>query len=127
MAHKKTAYLWIFFRCEALTQCGFNADRIYGCFTHFNAQQRGQLRRLFCAVAALCTILGMAIMMSVGVAAPDTKEAIDEEVEVSAENLYKVVAHDDDKTTMDFVIRVMVQIFKKPFIFAEAILSLIHI
>lgn len=39
---------------------------------------------------------------------------------------WKVIAHDDDFTTMEFVVRIMVQIFKKPVIFAEAIMWQVH-
>ena len=39
---------------------------------------------------------------------------------------WKVIAHDDNFTTMEFVVRIMVQIFKKPVIFAEAIMWQVH-
>lgn len=39
---------------------------------------------------------------------------------------WKVIAHDDPITTMEFVVRIMVQIFKKPLIFAEAIMWQVH-
>jgi ATP-dependent Clp protease adaptor protein ClpS len=39
---------------------------------------------------------------------------------------WKVIAHDDDVTTMEFVVRIMVQIFKKPLILAEAIMWQVH-
>jgi ATP-dependent Clp protease adaptor protein ClpS len=42
------------------------------------------------------------------------------------EKRYKVIAHDDAFTTMEFVVRIMVQIFKKPVIFAEAIMWQVH-
>ncbi len=42
------------------------------------------------------------------------------------ESLWKVIAHDDPITTMEFVVRIMVQIFKKPLIFAEAIMWQVH-
>ena len=42
------------------------------------------------------------------------------------EPLWKVIAHDDPVTTMEFVVRIMVQIFKKPLIFAEAIMWQVH-
>jgi len=46
--------------------------------------------------------------------------------EETADTLYKVIAHDDNVTTMEFVVRIMVQIFKKPVIFAEAIMWQVH-
>lgn len=42
------------------------------------------------------------------------------------DKLWKIIAHDDDVTSMDFVIRIMVQIFMKPVIFAEAIMWQVH-
>ena len=39
---------------------------------------------------------------------------------------WKVIAHDDPITTMEFVVRIMVQVFKKPLIFAEAIMWQVH-
>ena len=39
---------------------------------------------------------------------------------------WKIIAHDDPFTTMEFVVRIMVQIFKKPLIFAEAIMWQVH-
>jgi ATP-dependent Clp protease adaptor protein ClpS len=39
---------------------------------------------------------------------------------------WKIIAHDDDVTTMEFVVRIMVQIFKKPLILAEAIMWQVH-
>ena len=46
--------------------------------------------------------------------------------EEDLESLWKVIAHDDPITTMEFVVRIMVQIFKKPLIFAEAIMWQVH-
>ncbi len=40
--------------------------------------------------------------------------------------LWKVIAHDDPVTTMEFVVRIMVQVFHKPLIFAEAIMWQVH-
>ncbi|HRQ41436.1 MAG TPA: ATP-dependent Clp protease adaptor ClpS [Chloroflexota bacterium] len=39
---------------------------------------------------------------------------------------WKVIAHDDPVTTMDFVVWVLVQFFYKPLIFAEAIMWQVH-
>ncbi len=46
--------------------------------------------------------------------------------ETTAVDRYKVIAHDDNYTTMDFVVRVMIQVFKKPIIFAEMIMWQVH-
>ena len=42
------------------------------------------------------------------------------------DDLWKIIAHDDNVTTMEFVVRIMVQIFQKPLIFAEGIMWQIH-
>ena len=39
---------------------------------------------------------------------------------------YKVIAHDDNSTSMEFVVRIMIQVFKKPIIFAEMIMWQVH-
>ena len=56
--------------------------------------------------------------------------SIEEEQRVAAETAagqrWKVIAHDDNFTTMEFVVRIMVQIFKKPLVFAEAIMWQVH-
>lgn len=60
----------------------------------------------------------------------DGETEIAEETKVEAEEtedkLYRVIAHDDPVTTMEFVVRIMVQVFKKPLIFAEAIMWQVH-
>lgn len=57
---------------------------------------------------------------------PDVLEEQQIEQEAELEKRYKVIAHDDPVTTMEFVVRIMVQIFKKPLIFAEAIMWQVH-
>jgi ATP-dependent Clp protease adaptor protein ClpS len=42
------------------------------------------------------------------------------------DTLWKVIAHDDDRTTMEFVVRLLLQVFKKPLILAEAIMWQVH-
>ncbi len=68
----------------------------------------------------------MATVTTPDVATPDLDEDIAVDVEKSAEKLWTVIAHDDPFTTMDFVIRIMVQVFKKPAVFAEAIMWQVH-
>jgi len=53
----------------------------------------------------------------------EEKRVVDE---TSAGQRWKVIAHDDNVTTMEFVVRIMVQIFKKPLVFAEAIMWQVH-
>jgi ATP-dependent Clp protease adaptor protein ClpS len=56
----------------------------------------------------------------------ETEEAQQLDLDETRESLCKVIAHDDPFTTMEFVVRIMVQIFKKPLIFAEAIMWQVH-
>jgi len=56
----------------------------------------------------------------------EVQEVQQTEQDEAIEPLWKVIAHDDPITTMEFVIRIMVQIFKKPLIFAEAIMWQVH-
>lgn len=60
------------------------------------------------------------------VTAPKIEEKKKVVNEAAAEKRWKVIAHDDNFTTMEFVVRIMVQIFKKPVIFAEAIMWQVH-
>ena len=53
-------------------------------------------------------------------------EQLDLHVKDELEKRWKIIAHDDPFTTMEFVVRIMVQIFKKPLIFAEAIMWQVH-
>ena len=62
---------------------------------------------------------------------PDVPDVdIDEERRVgaddTADSLWKVIAHDENVTTMEFVVQVMVHIFEKPVIFAEMIMRQVH-
>lgn len=56
----------------------------------------------------------------------DIQEDQRTEQDEAVEPRWKVIAHDDPVTTMEFVVRIMVQIFKKPLIFAEAIMWQVH-
>jgi ATP-dependent Clp protease adaptor protein ClpS len=57
---------------------------------------------------------------------PDLAREEASQSDESLEKLWKVIAHDDPFTTMEFVVRIMVQIFKKPLILAEAIMWQVH-
>jgi len=46
--------------------------------------------------------------------------------EPTTDDRYKVIAHDDNFTSMEFVVRIMIQVFKKPIIFAEMIMWQVH-
>ncbi len=64
------------------------------------------------------------IYFSTITADPDLIEEVT--VDDSDDTLWKVIAHDDDRTTMEFVVRLLLQVFKKPLIFAEAIMWQVH-
>ena len=63
---------------------------------------------------------------STEISEPEILEKTQLDQEETADHLYKVIAHDDPITTMEFVVRIMVQVFKKPVIFAEAIMWQVH-
>ena len=66
------------------------------------------------------------VQASTAVSQPDgAKEQLIEKDE-ALEKRWKIIAHDDPVTTMEFVVRIMVQIFKKPVVFAEAIMWQVH-
>lgn len=54
-------------------------------------------------------------------------EKIDETIKVQIPKMYKVLLHNDDKTTFDFVILVLVQIFHKTVEEAIEITHAIHL
>ncbi|MBK8903952.1 MAG: ATP-dependent Clp protease adaptor ClpS [Anaerolineaceae bacterium] len=56
----------------------------------------------------------------------DVEKDIRTHQDEALEPRWKVIAHDDPITTMEFVVRIMVQVFKKPLIFAEAIMWQVH-
>jgi len=62
--------------------------------------------------------------MPIEINEPETVEDVAEDV--LGDQLWKVIAHDDPITSMEFVVRIMVQVFKKPLIFAEAIMWQVH-
>lgn len=66
------------------------------------------------------------LMMGTAVAAPKVDKKQKTNQDETLEKRVKVIAHDDPITTMEFVVQVMVQIFKKPVIFAEAIMWQVH-
>lgn len=54
-------------------------------------------------------------------------EKVDETIKVQIPKMYKVILHNDDQTTMDFVIGVLVQIFHKTVQEAVEITLSIHV
>lgn len=57
---------------------------------------------------------------------PDVKETPVADDTAVDDTLWKIIAHDDPITTMEFVVWAMVQFFHKPLIFAEAIMWQVH-
>ena len=55
-----------------------------------------------------------------------TKTVVKTEKEVSTPSLFKVLMHNDDYTTMEFVIEVLREVFHKPATDAEKIMLTIH-
>ena len=54
-------------------------------------------------------------------------EKIDEAIEVQEPKMHKVILHNDDKTTFDFVIAVLIDIFHKTIDEAIEITKVIHV
>jgi ATP-dependent Clp protease adaptor protein ClpS len=54
-------------------------------------------------------------------------EKIDETIKVQIPKMYKVLLHNDDKTTFDFVILILVQIFHRSVEDAVEVTKAIHI
>ena len=53
-------------------------------------------------------------------------EKLDERIKVRLPNLYKVILHNDNTTTVDFVIHVLTRIFHKQIDDAVALTQIIH-
>ncbi len=75
---------------------------------------------------ALLPALLIVMQSETAVAEPDLLEKEDTQAEEELEKRWRIIAHDDPFTTMEFVVRIMVQIFKKPLILAEAIMWQVH-
>jgi ATP-dependent Clp protease adaptor protein ClpS len=60
--------------------------------------------------------------------AQDTEiiEKLEEQIKVRIPNMYKVILHNDDKTTMDFVIHVLTKIFHRKLEDALMLTQTIH-
>ena len=57
---------------------------------------------------------------------PKIEEEIEIEIELKAPQLYKVLLHNDDYTSMDFVVMILTTIFRKSMEEAEALMIAIH-
>jgi ATP-dependent Clp protease adaptor protein ClpS len=53
-------------------------------------------------------------------------EELSEQIKVQIPKMYKVLLHNDDATTMDFVVQVLTRIFHKTAIEADEITLMIH-
>ena len=54
------------------------------------------------------------------------KSKIEENIEIKKPKLYKVILHNDDYTTMDFVVEILVTVFNKPIPEATKIMLDVH-
>jgi len=57
---------------------------------------------------------------------PRIETEVENEVELKEPELYRVILHNDDYTTMEFVVEVLKNIFKKNAAEAEAIMWTVH-
>ncbi len=57
---------------------------------------------------------------------PKYEEELDLEIELQEPQMFKVLLHNDDYTSMDFVVEVLMDIFHKTHQQAEQIMLLIH-
>ena len=60
------------------------------------------------------------------IANPEVEEVIGTIEDIGDDDRVKVIIHNDDETPMNFVIFVLVEIFKRPLIFAEGIMWEAH-
>lgn len=79
----------------------------------------------------MCEIFFVAVgqndwVMTAVSADTEAEQDVHTQKDEALEPRWKVIAHDDPVTTMEFVVRIMVQVFKKPLIFAEAIMWQVH-
>lgn len=56
----------------------------------------------------------------------ETIERVDTDTKIEPPKFYKVILHNDDSTTMDFVIEVLTRLFHRPFDEAMDIMLAIH-
>jgi ATP-dependent Clp protease adaptor protein ClpS len=57
---------------------------------------------------------------------PDTEEQTDTETDLKEPSMYKVLLHNDDYTTMEFVVEVLMFVFNKPPEIATGIMMNVH-
>jgi ATP-dependent Clp protease adaptor protein ClpS len=57
---------------------------------------------------------------------PDVEEIVQEDEELDQKGDFKVIIHNDDTTPMDFVLYILLDVFKRPHIMAEAIMWEAH-
>lgn len=55
-----------------------------------------------------------------------TKTTTDVETDLAEPHLYRVILHNDDYTTMDFVVEVLMKVFAKPVVEATKIMLDVH-
>ncbi len=57
---------------------------------------------------------------------PKIEEELDLEIELEEPKMFKVLLHNDDYTSMDFVVDILINIFHKSHLESEKIMLLIH-
>jgi len=57
---------------------------------------------------------------------PKIEEEIEIELEIQLPKMYRVILHNDDYTSMDFVVMILTSIFHKSFDEAEVLMIAIH-
>ncbi len=57
---------------------------------------------------------------------PKIEDEVEIEVEIALPKMYRVILHNDDYTSMDFVVMILTTIFHKSFEDAEALMITIH-
>ncbi len=57
---------------------------------------------------------------------PKIEEEVEIELEIAVPKMYRVILHNDNYTSMDFVIMILTSIFHKNFDDAEALMIAIH-
>jgi ATP-dependent Clp protease adaptor protein ClpS len=65
--------------------------------------------------------------MSKASTSDDVIEKVKEEIDVREPNKFKVILHNDDKTTFDFVTKILMMIFHRSIDEAKEITAMIHV
>jgi ATP-dependent Clp protease adaptor protein ClpS len=61
-----------------------------------------------------------------GVSLPKIEEEVESDIELKEPSMYRVILHNDDYTTMEFVVEILERIFHKKRMEAEEIMWTVH-